>query len=856
MKVTYLKLVNVAGLVTGSNKETLEIDFSKSKNRIVAIIAGNAKGKSVLLSSITPFAGVTSIDERSTLSYIVHGKNGYKEIHYQDGNDQFIIKHYYKATDKSHTVKSYFTMNGEELNENGNVRSFLSLVEIHMGLTPDMMRLIRLGTNVSSIISLAPAARKEYIGKLIDEIDAYLKIHKDINDEIRVVKTLISSNNVNLYNCHISDPLLEDEKLSQLARDISKREKEKEKLISRLANIKSLISSNNIDELKKKKHEAEASLEEFAKTESDIRSQKLDDVTIDQLITKRSDLLSTKVDVQSKINSYRLSIDAALKNIERLEAAVHKIASNNDVQSLMTAIGNLRNSIDQTNSVIKSFTPPENVTSETVYQMITSLSSFNMISQTIHSFGTKPTAVYLRLHRDGVNVDKWLKEQGRKALSRIKDSDLQALYDVVFQDDDIITPNCDTQFEGCPYYRFAEAIDRIKNKMDEESYDSETLRYIQVISQNVDNMLNETDRMLTSGIPDSLKEHLKEKTILDRLGNKLPFFDLTAFQEYLTVLRERELYVENMERLKEYEHQLSIYKKSGIDSQMDQITELKDNITFYRNNIAALNGQVDSLNIQLSLIDKQITLVSRFNDSKKYKKIFETTLESTTKILEPLESAEREKMEVEFSLTQVNNLINMARESHRQLETKINEYNRLVKEGEELSTKFDELNIILKAVSTKKGIPIIYMKRYLGKIKNFANTLLDLIYGGSFKLAKFHVTEDAFEIPYIKNGTKVPDVKYASQSEFEMSTMALSFALANRASGRYNIPLLDEVDGGLDEDSRLAFLKMVYMQMQELKAEQAFIISQNLSQMANVPMDCIILSNTGTRSKLQNIIYE
>ena len=30
--------------------------------------------------------------------------------------------------DKSHSVKSYFAMNGNELNENGNVRSFFTLV--------------------------------------------------------------------------------------------------------------------------------------------------------------------------------------------------------------------------------------------------------------------------------------------------------------------------------------------------------------------------------------------------------------------------------------------------------------------------------------------------------------------------------------------------------------------------------------------------------------------------------------------------------------------------------------------------------------------------------------------------------
>ena len=49
---------------------------------------------------------------------------------------------------------------------------------------------------------------------------------------------------------------------------------------------------------------------------------------------------------------------------------------------------------------------------------------------------------------------------------------------------------------------------------------------------------------------------------------------------------------------------------------------------------------------------------------------------------------------------------------------------------------------------------------------------------------------------------------------------------------------------------------MLYTQMSTLNAEQVFIISHNLSQMTNVPMDVIRLSDTVMKSKLQNIIYD
>lgn len=858
MRVTYLKLVNVAGLYIGSQINELEIDLSKSTNTVIGIIAPNGGGKTSLLSSISPFAYVTSIDERSSLSYIIPGCNGYKEIRYLDGDCEYTIKHYYtyKNTDKSFTVKSYFAINGTEMNENGNVRSFLTLVEVHMGLTQDMMRLIRLGSNVNSIISLTSSSRKEYVGKLISEIDIYLQIYKDINDELRVVKSLISSNDASLYNCHISDILIEEDSLRQLASEIKALEKSRDKLIAELANIKTLMKSNNIDELKRKKHEAEASLHELDTISIDVDNNHLRGVSVDSLITKRSDTVSKKIDTQSKINSYRMSIDGSLKIIERIETSVKKVTSNNDVRSLTSAIESLRKSISDTNPIITSFKAPSDITSDTLSGLINRLASFNVIGQTIRTFGDKPFEVYMKLVSEHKSIDKWLKDQARKARSGIRESDIKAMYDLVFKDGSIITPNCENEFTECPYYRFSEMLDSVQHELN-ESFDPETLRYIQVISNNIDMMLNELDTFRKLRLPDRLRGFLKEQMMLERFHSKLPFFDIGAFQEYLTIVRASEIYNQELSRLAQFEYQLSIYKNSGIDSQLDEISQLKDNIAFYRNNISVLEGQISAINAELSTIDSQISLVSRFSEMSKYKKMFESTLSSTTKILDPLEKAEQEKVRVEMELSQALAQIENLRERYSSLERRIAEYNRLVEEGHKLSIKSKHLNAILKSTNTKQGIPMRYMKRYLWKIKSLANNLLSIIYGDSFKLANFKITHDTFDIPYVKNGRKIADIRYASQSELAMSTIALSFALSNRSSTSYNIPLLDEVESGLDESNRISFLKMFDMQMHAINAEQAFFISQNINQMANIPMDIICLGDTVIpKSKLQNIIYQ
>lgn len=855
MRVTYLRLENVSGLWVGSERTKLEISFERSKNKIVAIQGANGTGKTVLISSISPFASVTSLDERSSLSYIIPGKSGYKEIHYQNGDDQFIIKHYYKPKkDGGHTVKSYFIMNGQELNENGNVGSFLALVEMHLGLTQEMMRLVRLGTNVNSFITLDPAKRKEYIGKLIEEIETYLQIYKKVNEDIRFTRTLLNANHQNLYNCHITDLVLEQETLKHLEKQIKKEEGIRDKIISRIGEIDSLMRTNNVDELRQRRQSAQAGLIEFVRTEDTVKSLHLQNTTVDQLLKRRSELSDEKADVQGKENGYRISIDNTLKRIEQLELAIKKITSNNDIQSLQGAIEELKVMIQNTPPIIQNFHSLGS-SSEDILTLLNQLRGYNQISQMLYTLGNKPVDVYLKLIHSGESVDKFLRTQARKRASGLNESDMKILFDQVFGDDMIITPNCATEYVDCPYYRFSETIMSVKEKLEGDTYDDETLRYIQIVATNVDNVLNGIDQSRRINLPDKIRDDLTEKRVLDRLGQKLPFFDLSDLEEYLTIVKEWEVYCQRFNQLRQYETQLSMYKSSGIDNHMAEIDDLRQQGKFYRDNITTLNHRATEIQMEINQIDTNIGIVTKYLEGKKSQALFKTTLDDTEKILKPLEKAGEERRELEFQLRSADTNIQGLRQRHKELEAKITEYERLVSEGAKLEKKYADLAMIQEAVSTKKGIPVIYMKSYLGRIQQLTNDLLKLIYDDDLQLANFKVTQDTFEVPYIKNGTKVPDVKYSSQSEVALITMALSFALASRASGAYNILLLDEIDAGLDEANRSAFLKMLYMQMSALKAEQVFIISHNLTQMVNVPMDCIRLSDAGVKSRLQNIIY-
>jgi DNA repair exonuclease SbcCD ATPase subunit len=511
--------------------------------------------------------------------------------------------------------------------------------------------------------------------------------------------------------------------------------------------------------------------------------------------------------------------------------------------------------IGETDEMIKSFRP-NGCSSTEVGSMISRLAAFNQISSMIHSFGAKPTSLFLELRRSKRDVMAFIQEQGKRRLSTISDADLRKLLAEVFQDDYIISPNCVDEFHGCPYYRFHTVIGEYRKRAVEDLVDEDVLRYLRVIATNVDSMLNEIDQLQRLPVPEGFKEIMKEKNFLSRLDAKLSFFDLSDLHDYLARVRSHEVYADQLARLGRYEHELNVYRQSGADQQLQEIDKLKLENDHHRQAIADGEQRLKTLHEKIATAESQIGLVTTFNDGKRYRSIIETTLETTNKVLIPLETAGAEKRELRYQLEAEEAQANALRNDARSLERRLDDYHRLVKESQSLNTTFDKLNVIMTSVSTKKGIPLVYMNTYSSRIQSLANNLLAVIYDDELIIDKFNLTADEFEIPFIRDGTRIPDIRYASQSELSLITMALSFALAHGVSQQYGILLLDEIDAGLDEKNRQSFLRMFDRQMRELNSEQAFIISHNLSQMVNLPMDVIKLSETNVKSKLQNIIYD
>lgn len=200
-------------------------------------------------------------------------------------------------------------------------------------------------------------------------------------------------------------------------------------------------------------------------------------------------------------------------------------------------------------------------------------------------------------------------------------------------------------------------------------------------------------------------------------------------------------------------------------------------------------------------------------------------------------------IQIKSDLDRIDNIIHKVSNDVNDLKNRLNQYHDLTDELNMYMEHYDKMIIIRDALSSKKGMPLYYIKMYLNDTKEVANKLLNIIYDGDIILDKFDLSPNSFSIPFCNKNKLVKDVKYASQGERAFLSIALSFALSARALTKYNIMLLDEIDATLDINNREKFIEIIDSYMDMINAEQCILISHS-GAFNYCPINLIDLSDT------------
>lgn len=851
MWIKKLVLQNFKGIELGLNTDYLEIDFSHRKNKICLLVAPNGTGKTTILSCLTPFATVGDLDIRNSNGIICTGKDGYKEIIIMNGIDEYLIKHYYTPNDESHSIKSYVFKNGVDLNPNGNVRSFLSVIKDELGIDISYLKLIRLGDNVTNLIKLSTTERKTFMSKLLDELNVYLAHHKKLTSDFRELKVFMSHTVDKIKKLNIDDLDNSENDTILLKNQISINEQTILRLRSEIS-----VSEHELSKLPSST-ELKEGIRDYSKKVQKIEGTIGTNANVNEYITLEHNLNKQLTTQEIMLTSYGTTIESSLASLDEISSEekqllreLDKINTDEDILSLESICLRLREEVNDTGSIWDNF--KVSYTKNDIDSLLICLNSIQDILTSTYEFGKKPVSKVVKLISKKKSVVGYI---GNKLMNidMNRNSKSSVLLTKLFEKyAQVKIPDCAVNDSNsnktyCPAYK---AWSEIKTMLDvdndtDDNESEEFYKYMEIIHKNLSSVLQKfTDnKSLFEKLPEKIQEQFRLDVILTKISNCEQVYDIKLLYDILTQITEYENYCNKVSELNEVETRIAIFKRNDNSEFIKKRLKVIDNTRHELMNTVSNNRELitktlksnDDIKTQLVDIKDTIDAIQKYDDYTSLLKDCSDKLQSYEVYRNNLTDLYTHLKSLETQNTKDTTLL-----SH--LSSQIEQYKILSGYMEDFQHKYDELSLLISSSSSKEGIPLLYIDMFMSDMKLIANNLLDIVYNGSLTIHKFDIRADKFDIPYIKEGRRVSDISIASQGEQAFLSIAISFAMVHHSLSEYNIMLLDEPDAALDIKKREKFIDIIEHQMEEIMAEQAFAISHN-NKFYMYPVDIIYLKD-------------
>lgn len=825
MRIIYIKLENFVGVNAAMGKQSLELSFDKINKPIIQIYGKNRCGKTVLMHELHPFSSINlNGDERSDLSLILPGEMGLKNIVYEINDKVYNITHTYKPTPSgNHTVSCSLVCDGEELNPSGGVTVFNNLIEKIMGINKYTFQFIINGTQLVSFANMSYNQRKNLLNKAMG-IDIYDKIHKLATDDYRYVSKLIASLNntkeflLNKYDSFENMCTVRNYKQNEY-NSVSKSVIDMKSRIDQLDGQIDVIKGQNITQ---ELFDVNNKYNTYQNVASIMGS--FDDNTFNALIDEQIRLNAEISELKNSKQLMMKDIDVLYdkrSNIETTVAANSRAL--NDYNDMVNHRDELKNKIN--NLIIET-----HVSSSSNYlmSMISVAQAVNRICKDIiTSLNDDHLLLLTSMIEKGIDVPAFLIQEGsvlmdsekeKTAVSRIR----SMLNNVEGEYVD------DCGHNTCIYKRTHELLEGYFKSYQSVSKSKFTQYDLEQIDHAYKNILT-IKRLINVDISDELKNMFDIVHIMGNIVGMRTGIDVDRLQYLMEEAAKLELRNKYIEQLTEMEKSIESFSKVLMSKDSNDT----------KTTLAALNNEIDELKSNMSRIDVNISkLTSELeeNDRKKIllsqvKNINIGDLMNRKNRLEKLQNnlisyeQERERLNIEYS-TEVSRLRLLENELNS-INDIFNQYNSTIADIEKNSENVNRYKIIAEATSSTKGKPVIAIRDKVNEALVITNRLLDVMYDNDVEILPPVIDETTFALPFRCGGNTSPDIKYGSQSESALLSLALSLSLSSLLS-MYNVPLIDECDGYMDLEQSSCFVSMLQDMMTILKIDQCFIISHHL----------------------------
>lgn len=869
MKITYIQLRNFASIFTGMSRTKIEIDFTSANQKIIHIKGPNGSGKTSLLSTFHPFAYNKEDDSRDNSELILAGKEGYKEVHYKEGNDEYIIRHIYQPKpNNKRTVKSFISVNGNEMNANGNVTSFLEIVKDTLGIEPDFLRLLRLGPQVSSFIKLSNTQRKDYASILLSEVGIYAKMFKKVSERSRNIKNTMKIVSEKLNRLHVLDDVELRQEISRLENNIKENNIIIDNYTNEIGIYKGKINSiNDSGDFRYDLEYMSNNIKEKERYYNKLLSNLKTDMSTTDIENNIKRLESRLTELSNSRDMTKLVLDMNINSISKLydarrdkEEILSKFTTKSDVESLENKIKELE--------VLKTskYVDIELTCNVSDLERVCAVAdNLQWIVNDIRSVSKQAYTYAINKRLDGRRIERWCNDNLSILSANIAKLDNKlAMTDVKPSNFIYIITEPDCNDNSCIYREFyndhtntnkESEIMKIKSEIASLERKMDYYNDILFATSKIDNLqqaININSALISkTGYSNIIELSYILQSILN---DDIKFYNESKMVERISQYQSKIEYMELDETINKLKRELH-----ELRSNENIIDSISNELNHIIKDIEQLNSDIDNsrkeYNKYISLIEevnnekeKMISALEASNNKdkveeelKNYRIEYEKAVSihnQTNDLLVSINKLETNKNKVKVLNNDLNNRL-------EDTKYKLRDYDNLMTELNQLTKEYDDIDIVRESLTNSKGIPLLFQKVYLNNIQIIANDLLNIIYNGSLTLDKFEINDSEFRMPYIKEGVVINDVSSASQGEEAFITVVMSFALIMQSIEKYNIMLLDEIDGPLDTRNRSIFLSILEKQIESINAEQVFIISHN-DMFSGYHVDILDTKNEGT----------
>lgn len=831
--------IELADLIPLSHTDIAKLTI-KTTAPIQIIIGTNGSGKSSILNEIT----------RPCSSKPLYKKTGYRLIKGHHEEDTYKVVSDFGCKQTHNLIK-----NDETLNISGTTHTQIDLCEANLGITPIIEKLINFKYK---ICSMSKGERKQFFLSVHpSDLSFILQDHKRISSELRGFKSnlkMLKERELNLTNKCMAEVELRE--LYKLKRQLDQDHNILDKIIYK--------TNHEIDTIKKSNSYVSSVASFYSLETLEKRCLKTSNLALQyrwshpHLFTedKEGYRQSYLQNIEVSTHKKHLSMDQLLDNSERLKSDITELEETNtdieaEIQQLSTKLTNLNGLIAQTKT-------NKNIP-------ILNDSQLQHVETT-----TYPKCKILIDELVGMNLVVMSRSEIEDLKTTIRDQELSIV---------------DRKSTIERLHRAKEALIRRRAKESRYTFpiDCDTACELKT---NTVSILERTDQEI-SQIDDEITRCTEiQATYTEGLKNSVKraenIHEMVRFLDEFELLFKNHFYTEYVFEGKKLTDMLNNCPNNIVNNLilLSNNTKAHNCKVKYENQLQVISMKLKTLNslnvptkehISKSIVEKQYKLDRLSEQHLRLKqdlqvlseeKIiledlhrFKLGLIDTYKQLMTNSQQQVIHMLVELYTTIVKDCVeqkNTMNTTLREIEATIHEQesyqirlnDEVLPSIKETEMKIDQWSQVEQALSPARGLPHVYMVRYLNNLITNANILLASICGYPLKINKLDPNKGLdFTLPVtVRDQHKVPDVSRCSDGQKQMIDLVWTIVTCQQTGINKTFPLiLDEPDSMLSQSNRLRLLELLTKLVQQGDISQLFLVNHHaaLQGMGNAEVFCV-----------------